>query len=180
MRKLAALLLICGCQGEQVGTTATDAATDAAMEAGPCDLVAGNLIPDGSFEQSLGAAWGGGLEVVGGGADHCQRWAKLTTTEPWAGASKKITLQGESGDVFEFGASLQRLDEFGAPTLALQNDSAVLQTNVINPLPSKSTWVRVRGSLKLDRHVDSLTIALGANGPDARILGIDNVWLIKK
>lgn len=135
MRKLAALVLICGCQGEQVSSLASDSAIDPARESGTCEALTDNLIPDGSFEETLGTKWRPTLEIVTGGADHCQRWAKMITREPWAGVTIKLPLTGEKGDVYEFGASIERLDDSssGSVMVSLQNDDALLQESPVPP-----------------------------------------------
>jgi hypothetical protein len=177
-----ALLLLLGCQGEPVVEVRSDAQPETAMEAGTCDEIAGNLVPNGSFEGVGGVGnWGSPLEAVNGGADHCTTWARFSGTRTWDATAVTIPLAGEANDVYEFGASVQRLDdELEAILVFLNTPTSVPATNVPALTPTPSTWVRVSGTLKLTEPVSSLTIGVGANLPRTRVIGVDRVWLRKK
>lgn len=187
--RIALALLIVGCQGEPVAEV-TDAAgadaaptdtggTDAAGETGACDVIAGNLVKNPSFEDGNAQGWGSPLEVVTGGADHCDRWAKLITDKPWGSSSLNVAIAGAAGDLYEFGVSVQRLDDEGELDVFLQTPTAIPETHVMRVVP-KGTWARITGELRLTAAVSSLTVGVGANSPNLRTLGIDRVWLRKK
>lgn len=182
--RIAVALLLVGCQGEPVAEVtdvggADAAGAEAAVETGPCDEIAANLVKNPSFEDGNAQGWGSPLEVVTGGADHCERWAKLTTEKPWGSSSLNVPISGGAGDVYEFGLSVQRLDDEGELDAFLQTPSAVPETHVMRTVP-KGSWVRITGELRLTAAVSSLTIGIGANSPNLRTLGIDRVWLRKK
>jgi len=63
--------------------------SEAAVDAASCEPIAGNLLPDPSFEAG-GSPWG---------------------EAPWQSASVRIDVSGKAGDVFAFGAAVQRLDD---------------------------------------------------------------------
>ncbi len=182
--RIAVALLIVGCQGESVaeavdsGKASAEASADAG-DTGACDDVVGNLVPNGSFEAE--SDWRTPVTLVDGGADHCARWARFDAAREWDATSVRIPLTGVAGAVYEFGASVQRLDDNAAEgDVFLIAPSGGPEKHVFRALPSKGAWVRFEGSLTLTGPVDSLTIGVGANAMARRSLGIDRVWLRKK
>ncbi len=88
VRSLAALMLV-ACTGEQVvsepadGGPPTDSAVSDVMDTGSCAPVAGNVVRNPSFEQSVMNVitnWDEAAEFVAprtGGAVHCASWAEV-------------------------------------------------------------------------------------------------------
>ena len=180
---------LAGCQGETVEPLSMDAAPDAAVadthetgaaaDTATCEAIPGNLVPNASFEETdLG--WGASVEGVVGAADDCQRWARFTSTAPWESASISIVVDGKAGDVFEFGMSVQRLDDQGSVDVFLQTPTAAPERHVMKTLANRGEWARAQGTLTLTGPVESLTIGIGANTDKPRVLGVDRVWLLKR
>lgn len=105
------------------------------------------------------------------------RRGRSSSTRIWEATSIRIPLTGAVGDVFEFGASVQRLDaELTEIDVFLLTPESEPETHRRTPVPDMS-WVRVTGTLTLTKPVDSLTIGVGANVDKLRALGVDRVWL---
>jgi hypothetical protein len=177
LKRLAAALLICSCQGEAVSSPTTDAA-QTSDTASACDEIPGNLVSNPSFEEGVGG-WNNS-EAISGGAEHCGKWAKVTTTNPWQHSSFRVPIDGKAGETYEFGASVQRLDDIASVDVFLLTPTSMPETHVDKNLPTKGTWSRATGTLKLTADVTSVTIGVGANAAALRTVGIDRGWVGKK
>jgi hypothetical protein len=177
LNRLLAALLFCSCQGEAVSSPTTDAAQTSDTSSA-CDEIPGNLVSNPSFEDGVGG-WNN-TEAITGGAEHCGKWAKVTTTEPWQHSSFRVPIDGKAGETYEFGASVQRLDDIANVDVFLLTPTSLPETHVTKNLPTKNTWARATGTLKLTADVSSVTIGVGANGPALRTYGVDRVWVVKK
>jgi len=191
---LAFVWVLGGCVGERVEDLTTDAAPadvgspgDAAdtgtqvdaTDTGTCAPVPGNLVPNASFEDTI-TDWEG-LESANGGADDCARWARLSVTKPWGRAQLKIPIAGNTGDVFEFGASVQRLDDVtDGVDIFLLTPTSLPEAHAMKPLPTRGKWERGVATLKLTAPVEFLLVGVGSNTDVPRVMGVDRVWVVKK
>jgi len=183
VRVLFIALLIVGCEGERVVSSTSDAGTETATA--ECEEIAGNVVPNWSFEEVAGenvASWTEPrLTPASGDADHCQRYAKLIDAPAWGGVSERIPIDAEAGATLEYGMSLQVLDgEYADVGLFLVSPDDTQVSRPLRAMPRDRKWVRVSGSLKLTAPVTEMIIGFGTDVPKPRSLAVDRVWLVKR